>query len=111
MAAGGSFNEFCFWVYFETALRFGFGAEPVEWLRERNCSDRIRLALWPLSQFRLVLRLNCQKDFDTGCFASSSSYSMDKNSINLFFSVSSMTLLLVLLVIVPDLVGKTLVLE
>lgn len=62
----------------------GFRAEPVELLRERNCKDRIRDLLRVLSQLRLLLRLNCQNDFDGVGLSSAAS---DRNSFNLFFSV------------------------
>jgi hypothetical protein len=81
----GCFCKFGFWVSFERFVCFEFGAEPVELLLDKNCNGRIKLRLLALSQLRLLLLLNCQKDFDGGL--SSTSKLPNKNSFSLFFSV------------------------
>lgn len=80
----GCFCKFGLWESFEFDWCFGFKAEPVELLLDRKCKDRIKLLLLELSQFRLLLRLNCQKDFD--CGFSSASKLADRSSLRLFFS-------------------------
>lgn len=82
----GCFCKFGLWD--EESLEFGcclgFNEEPVELLLDRKCSDRIRLRLLELSQLRLLLRLNCQNDFD--CGFSSASKLAERSSLRLFFS-------------------------